>query len=76
MIRLEIISPEKEILSADVSRVELPGICGRFVVLDMHAPLITALNEGKVCWNEDESITIKGGFVQVKDNVVRVLVEQ
>ena len=76
---LEILTPEKKIYSGDVYGVQLPGISGLFEVLDKHAPLVSALSKGnlKVLRNktETENFTIQGGFVEVLNNKVTVLVE-
>ena len=45
---LEMLTPEQKIFSGDVYGVQLPGIGGLFEVLDKHAPLVSALKEGKL----------------------------
>ena len=45
-MKLEILTPEKKIYSADVYGVQLPGINGLFEVLDKHAPLVSARKSG------------------------------
>ena len=45
---LEILTPEKKIFSGEVYGVQLPGINGLFEVLDKHAPLVSALKDGKL----------------------------
>src|SRR5579864_4326293 len=47
-MNLEILTPEKKLFSADVYGVQLPGVDGMFEVLDKHAPLVSALKEGRV----------------------------
>ena len=77
-IELHILSPERELLSAQVEQVELPGMLGRFVVLQDHAPIISALVEGVIRYRidgEDWTLPVRSGFVRVKDNVVTACVE-
>lgn len=77
-IELHILSPERELLSAQVEQVELPGMLGRFVVLQDHAPIISALVEGVIRYRidgEDRTLPVRSGFVRVKDNVVTACVE-
>jgi F-type H+-transporting ATPase subunit epsilon len=77
-IELHILSPERELLSCQVEQVELPGMLGRFVVLQDHAPIISALVEGMIRYRidgEDRTLPIVSGFVKVKDNVVNACVE-
>ena len=76
---LEILTPEKKIFSGDVYGVQLPGIDGMFEVLEKHAPLVSALNAGKLKILKDKNATamyeIQSGFVEVLKNVTSVLVE-
>lgn len=76
---LEILTPEQKIFSGDVYGVQLPGIAGLFEVLDKHAPLVSALKEGKLKILLDKtqtsSYTIKSGFAEVLNNKTIVLVE-
>ncbi len=76
---LEILTPEQKIFSGDVYGVQLPGIGGLFEVLDKHAPMVSALKEGKLKILVDKTQTsmysIKSGFVEVLNNKATVLVE-
>jgi F-type H+-transporting ATPase subunit epsilon len=76
---LEILTPEKKIFSGDVYGVQLPGISGVFEVLEKHAPIVSALKEGRLKVLKDKnsstSYTIQGGFVEVINNRATVLVE-
>ena len=76
---LEILTPEQKIFSGDVYGVQLPGIAGLFEVLDKHAPMVSALKDGKLKILKDKTQTssynIKSGFVEVLNNKTTVLVE-
>ncbi len=75
---LEILSPEKKIFSGEAVGVQMPGVTGSFEVLNNHAPMIAALATGKMRVNtgkENVIYNIKGGFVEVLNNNVSVLVE-
>ncbi|NML19348.1 ATP synthase F1 subunit epsilon [Pseudoflavitalea sp. G-6-1-2] len=79
-MNLEILTPERKLFSGDVYGVQLPGISGLFEVLDKHAPLVSALKAGKMKVLKDKSnhvvyYNIQGGFVEVLNNKVTVLVE-
>lgn len=79
-MNLEILTPERKLFSGDVYGVQLPGISGLFEVLDKHAPLVSALKAGKMKVLKDRSnhvvfYDIQGGFVEVLNNKVTVLVE-
>ena len=77
---VEILTPEKKLFSGEVYGVQLPGITGLFEVLDKHAPLVSALGKGNIKILKDknsalEHFSIQGGFVEVLNNKVTVLVE-
>ncbi|HLK29738.1 MAG TPA: ATP synthase F1 subunit epsilon [Puia sp.] len=79
-MNLEILTPEKKIFSGDVYGVQLPGITGSFEVLDKHAPLVSALKNGRLKILKDKNnhlayFDIQDGFVEVINNAVAVLVE-
>jgi F-type H+-transporting ATPase subunit epsilon len=77
-IALHILSPEGTLVKADVSLVTLPGIVSPFTVLPGHAALVTALVEGDIRYvtgDKEERLHIQEGFVEVKDNQVKVCVE-
>lgn len=78
-MRIEIISPTTTLFSGEVSTVQLPGIDGSFEILESHAPLVSALDKGKVKVvddkNEEKFFEINGGVVEVSNNKVLVLAE-
>lgn len=79
-MRLDILSPEQSIFGGDVDSVTLPGVIGSFTVLKNHAPLISALQEGKIKYTlagteEVKELEVKRGFAEVKKNVISVCVE-
>ncbi len=77
-MQLEILSPDKKIYSGEAVGVQMPGVTGSFEVLNNHAPMIAALATGKMRVNtgkENVIYNIKGGFVEVLNNNVSVLVE-
>ena len=58
----------------------MPGLTGSFEVLEKHAPLICALKAGTVKVLRDKQqdlarFSIQGGFVEVLNNQITVLVE-
>lgn len=81
-MELEILTPEKKLFSGNVYGVQLPGISGSFEVLEKHAPMVSALGAGKLKVLNDKtgsnttSYSIQGGFMEVLNNRVVVLVER
>ncbi len=45
---LEIVSPEAQLFSGEVSSVTLPGVDGSFQMLNNHAPIVSILKQGTV----------------------------
>ena len=78
-MQLEILTPEHKIYSGNVYGIQLPGTDGSFEVLEKHAPIIASLRKGKMKILKDknttESYEISGGFVEVLNNKVNVLIE-
>ena len=78
MLRLKIVSPERVEFDGEVESVLVPGTLGSFEILQDHAPIISSLDNGKVEYAVQGVIRqqmIKGGFVEVKKNIVSLCVE-
>jgi len=72
---LKIISAEKIEFEGEVEQITLPGALGSFQILNNHAALMSSLVPGTMTFVDGETTThqeIKGGIVDVKDNVVSV----
>lgn len=80
-MNVEILTPERKLFSGDAYGVQLPGTDGLFEVLEKHAPMVAALKAGNLKILKDRiggptsNYTIQGGFVEVLNNKVTVLVE-
>ncbi len=77
-MNLEIITPDKTIFKGEADLVQLPGIDGSFEILNNHAPLISALKQGKIKVGKgksEEFFDIKGGVIEVLENKVLILAE-
>jgi len=79
-MELEILTPERKLFSGEVYGIQLPGINGSFEIFNKHAPLISALGSGKIKVLKDKAgnsilYNINGGFAEVLNNKVAVLVE-
>ena len=72
-LHLVIVSPEKLVYEGKVSQATFPGSAGKFQVMADHAPIISTLSAGEVKYvagQETQSLQIKGGFVEVKENQI------
>ena len=47
-MQLEIITPENKLFEGSVSSVQLPGVEGKFEILNDHAPIISTLTKGNI----------------------------
>ncbi len=77
-IQLKVIAPDRILVDSMVDSVYLPGTEGEMGIMPEHMNLLTAMNMGEVLYTingEDTYIVIDGGFVQVKNNEVILLVE-
>jgi F-type H+-transporting ATPase subunit epsilon len=78
-IRLEVVTPEKIVVSEEAQIVMAPGVLGEFGVLIGHTPFLTALKNGVVRFNDpkgdEHSIFISGGFAEVLPSQVTILAE-
>ena len=78
LLKLDIVSPEKQLFSGEVEGATFPGDKGRFTVLYNHAPIISTLGQGTIKWvqqGQESTLDIKGGFVEVENNRIIVCVE-
>jgi F-type H+-transporting ATPase subunit epsilon len=79
-IDLEIVSPEKLLLSRPVEMVVIPASEGEMGVLVQHAPMIVLLRGGTVRLYEGgqviETLFVTGGFAEVTPSRVTVLADE
>jgi F-type H+-transporting ATPase subunit epsilon len=79
MLRVSVISPEKVLYEGTATGVVAPGHDGELGILPSHAPLMTVLGRGVLRLDGAEGgaqkFSVKGGFLQVVDDVVRVVTE-
>ncbi|UCG39302.1 MAG: F0F1 ATP synthase subunit epsilon [bacterium] len=77
-VMLEVVTPERVVVSEPVSEVVLPGIEGEFGVLPGHIPFLTALKVGEMTYkkgNKVEHLAVSWGYVEVTHDSVKVLAE-
>jgi F-type H+-transporting ATPase subunit epsilon len=77
-IELEVVTPQRFVLHADVKSLEIPGKDGYLGILPGHAPLITELGIGVLtyCTNGDtHCVTVMQGYAEVLPDRVIILAE-
>lgn len=76
---LEIVTPERKVLSETVEHVVLPSeYAGELDILPGHIPLMTTMEPGEIRYFKDgkpESIAVDKGFIRVYGDSVSVLTE-
>ena len=78
MLNLEIVTPEKKVLSETVDAVTIPTASGEVGILTNHAPLISSLKSGILSYSKGgtvEKMVVAGGFIEVSANNVSVLAD-
>lgn len=77
-LTLRVITPDRIVLDTPADAVRVPAVDGLMGFLPHHAHLVAALDLGVLTWREggkEHSLFISGGFVEVKQDTVRVISE-
>jgi len=77
-LQLDVITPERRLLSEQVDSVTVPGLGGELGILPGHTPLISQLQTGVLSFtrgNETRRLLVSGGFLEVNDDRVSVLAD-
>src|SRR5436853_7498817 len=77
-LQLEVVTPERRVLSESVNSVTVPGRNGEMQILPGHAALISELQTGVLAYNHDGTtlqLHVSGGFIEVNNDRVSVLAE-
>nr|WMP12268.1 ATP synthase epsilon subunit [Laurencia verruciformis] len=76
-VQVRVIAPDTIVWNAEAEEIILPSSTGQLGILSGHIPLLTALDIGvmRVRINKEwKPIILLGGFAEVKDNTVTILV--
>ncbi|WP_027183654.1 F0F1 ATP synthase subunit epsilon [Desulfovibrio inopinatus] len=77
-LRLEVVTPDRLVLSQEVEYVGAPGIEGEFGIMPNHIPFLSALGVGSLYYKLDGKyyyVFVAGGFAEVSSNKVTILAE-
>jgi len=77
-MKVTVISPEAAMFDGEADAVVAPAYDGEVGILPNHAPFMTLVGEGTLVVRRGESTSrflVRGGFLQVVDNRVRVVAE-
>jgi F-type H+-transporting ATPase subunit epsilon len=78
-IHLEVVTPEKIVVSEEAQIVASPGSLGEFGVLTGHTPFLTTLKTGMIRYTDvngkEHYVFVRGGFAEALPDKVTVLAE-
>ncbi|HCE67087.1 MAG TPA: F0F1 ATP synthase subunit epsilon [Geobacter sp.] len=72
------VTPYKKVVEVEVDEVTATGKLGEFGVLPGHAPFLTSLRIGELCYKSEGapvSMALNWGYFEIKDDKIIVLVE-
>ena len=78
-LHFNLVSPERELMSADVDQVDIPGAEGWIGVLPNHSPFMTTLAPGMVrvkSGADEKRFFVRGGFAEITPEGLTVLAEE
>ncbi|MDF1854470.1 F0F1 ATP synthase subunit epsilon [Pseudooceanicola sp.] len=78
-MKFDLVSPERSLVSGEVSSVQIPGADGDLTAMQGHAALITTLRPGLLSISGpagDDSYVVSGGFAEINADGVTVLAER
>jgi F-type H+-transporting ATPase subunit epsilon len=77
-LTLEIVTPERRVISVSCDEVRAPGTEGGFGIRRGHTPFLTALDAGPLLYVEggrEHVFAVGGGFLQVAADKVLILAD-
>ena len=77
-LQLDVITPERRLVSEAVDYVTVPGAAGELGILPGHTPLISQLRTGVLSYTQGTTtrrLLVSGGFVEVNGDRVSVLAD-
>jgi F-type H+-transporting ATPase subunit epsilon len=77
-LTLEIVTPERSVVSQRVDEVQVPGAEGSFGVLPGHTPLLATMQVGELWYRQgDETsyVSVSFGFAEVQPDRVTILAQ-
>ena len=79
-LELDVVTPERRVLHAEVQEVTAPGVLGEFGALPGHVPFVTALQPGVVTYRgapggESRMLAVGRGFIEIASDSVTLLVD-
>lgn len=77
-LKLEVVTPERRVVSSSAVEVQLPGLDGYLGILPGHAPLLATMGDGELSYRDGSTVhyaVVFGGYTEVLAERVIVLAE-
>lgn len=77
-LKLDMVTPYKQVLSEEVDELTVPGLVGELGLLPGHTPLLTTLRVGELTYKigpKQFHLAVNWGYLEVADDAVTVLVD-
>lgn len=77
-LHLEVVTPERALLSLEVDSVVAPGALGDFGIMEGHIPFLSGIAPGELRYTSNghtEYLAVSTGFAEVFNDKVSVLVD-
>jgi len=79
-MRVDIVTPERQLMSGDVPSVQIPGAEGDMTIMANHAPMVTTLRPGIVTVDGSGEgsgeYVVTGGFAEISAEGASILAER
>ncbi len=79
-LKLELVSPEKELASRMVKQVLVPGVEGEFMAMPDHAPVLSTIKPGVLVISEisgqETRYFVRGGYAEMANDQLIILAER
>lgn len=78
-MKVKITKPDSTVFEGEAKQIHLPGVGGRFEMLENHAPIISALSQGTLRVvtpeGQEKLFDIRGGVIKGQKNDILILVQ-
>jgi len=78
--KAQLLTPDGSKFDGEVKSVTMPGVNGSFQILFNHAPIVSALDIGRIKLVDADDheflYAVTGGFVEMNDNLLTILAEK
>lgn len=79
VLKLNIIYTNREMFNVNITGIVLPGKEGPFTITSNHNYVVATLSSGEIRYTAEDGkearIRIKGGFVELKDRVISICID-